>query len=156
MKLASLLLIAICASSELFGFQCFPASQSQAFSHAFAVFRGTVVRVQIMHPGRSEPALVTFKVDRGWKGPVTKTMRVFVPVRPRPEGDTYHFHEGIRYVVYASNNVRQDFENLRDLSGGRPVYGIGDKCVWRVRTDVMQESKRLGKGQRPKQDPPSP
>ena len=86
---------------------------------------------------------------------MTETMRVFLFLRPL-EGDTYHFHEGIKYVVYASNNVRQDVEDLRDLSGGRPVYGIGRLCILRVRTDVKQESKRLGRGQPPKPDPPSP
>jgi len=155
MKIASVLLIAVCASVELFGLQCITASQRQAFRYAFAVFRGTVVRVQVMHPGDSEPMLVTFKVDRGWKGMVTETMRVFLLGRPL-EGDTYHFHEGIRYVVYATNDVFMDFENLRQLSEGCPVYGVGSMCIVRVRTDVEQESKKLGRGYPPKPDPPTP
>jgi hypothetical protein len=155
MKMASVLLIAICASVELFGAQCVEVSQREAFRHVFAVFRGTAVRVRVMHPGGSEPTLVTFKVDRAWKGPVTETMRVLVFGRP-PEGDTYPFHEGIRYVVYATNDVPEDFENLRYLSGGSPVYGVGPMCVWRVRTDVERESKRLGRGQPPKPDPATP
>ena len=155
MKIASVLLIAICASVELLGIQCITVSQRVAFRHVFAVFRGTVVRVQVMHPSDPEPTLVTFKVDRAWKGPVTETMRLFLFARPA-EGDQYHFHEGIRYVVYATKDVFLDFENLRQLSGARPVYGVGSMCILRVRTDVKQESKRLGRGQPPKPDPVAP
>lgn len=152
MRIGTWFLIAICFPANLAATTCIEASQRQAFRHAFAVFRGTVVQVQNMDAGeRSEPMLVTFKVDRGWKGPVAETMRVFVFGSP-PLGDGYHFREGQRYIVYATNDVPQDWDLLRKFRGGSVVYGIGSMCPWRVRADVDEESRKLGKGRPPKPD----
>lgn len=154
MRARSWFLTAICliASHDLAAIECIEVSQRQAFRHVFVVFRGTVVRIQPMPDVSAEPMLVTFRVDRGWKGPVTETMRVFVFGSPAL-GDGYHFHEGERYIVYGTNDVPQDFENLPSLSGGTVVFGIGTGCIWRIRSDVDQESHKLHWGHRPASDP---
>ena len=151
----SALLIAICLPANLRATECIEVSRREAFRHAFAVFRGKAVQIQAMSGADSEPMLVTFRVDRGWKGPVSDTMRVFVFGSPML-GNGYHFHEGQRYIVYATNDVPKNFDNLPGLSGGRVVYGIGTVCIWRVRTDVDEESRRLGKGHPPKPDSSKP
>jgi hypothetical protein len=127
--------------------ECVELSQRKAFRAAFAVFRGTVVQVEPLHPEKAYPALVTFKADRGWKGPVTESMKVLVVGSLLV---SYPFHEGETYIIYAMNDVPQHFENLPNLSRGAVVYGIGSMCLLRVRTDVDEESRRLGRGHPPK------
>ena len=134
---------------------CVEVSQHQAFRRAFAVFRGTAVQVRnLCPPDRSEPELVTFRVDRRWKGPVTETMRVFA-FGSSSYVDRYSFHEGQRYVVYATNEARKwGFSPPADVRGA--VYGISNPCLLRVRTDIDDESRRLGRGHPPKPDPKKP
>ena len=142
------LLVAICLPPNLTGAECIEFSQRKSFRHAFAVFRGTAVQVQDLDSDSSSPMLVTFKVDRGWKGPVTETTRVFLFGRP-PEGDGYDFRVGERYVVYATNTVPQNWGPLVKVRKEAVVYGIGDMCILRVRADVDRESRKLHWGHRP-------
>jgi hypothetical protein len=153
--------------------ECLEVSQRQAFRVAFLVFRGTVIRVQDLageplsdvRTGERQPALsgrdgailVTFAVNRGWKGPVTPRIQVVVVERPTT-GASYRFQYGREYVVYAIDHINQDWAALRRLSGGAVVYGL-DPCTARVRTDVAEESRRLGRGHRvqePGRAPESP
>jgi hypothetical protein len=145
-------LIAIFLQANLVATDCIELSQREAYREASAVFRGTAVQVQVLNQKRSEPTLVTFKVDRGWKGPVVETMRVFAFGR-LDMGTGYPFREGESYVVYVTKiDPLEDSEELRRRTGDAPVYGIGFWCRLRVRTDVEKESRILGKGRAPAAD----
>lgn len=163
MRIGSSLLLTLSVAANLVASDCVQISQREAFRKAFAVFRGTVLKVEplvsreLINPksdkvpvvcaDSSEPMVVTFKVDRGWKGPVTQLMRVFVFGRPSL-GTGYRFGRGERYIVYALNDVPQNWDQLRKVSGAGLVYGIG-ACPLRVRTDVDKEARSLGKGHPP-------
>jgi len=78
MRFCGWLAIGIGVSRGFAVLDCAEISQHQALRRAFVVFRGTVVQVRNLGPGdSSKPELVTFRVDRRWKGPVTETTRVF-------------------------------------------------------------------------------
>ncbi len=134
---------------------CAEVSQRQALRLAFVVFRGTAVQVRNLDPGDiSKPELVTFKVDRRWKGPVTETMRVFA-FGSSSYVDRYNFLEGQRYLVYATNEARKwGFSPPADVRGA--VYGISNPCQLRISTDIDEESRKLGRGHLPKPDAPNP
>ena len=63
--------------------------------------------------------------------------------------DGYKFKEDTEYVVYATNSLNQNREELKRLSNGDLVYDVAD-CPLRVRTDVTAEAGRLGSGRSPK------
>jgi hypothetical protein len=152
MRIWSWVLIAFCLTARLAAVDCVEVSQRDAFRLAFTVFRGTVAQVQNMDPrDPSAPMLVTFKVDRGWKGPVRESMRVFV-FGAVSFVDTHDFRESERYVVYATNDAHK-WGFSPKASIGSPVYAISNPCLLRVRTDVEQESRKLGRGHLPKPDP---
>jgi hypothetical protein len=151
MKVQCFFLIAFFVAGNLAATDCVELSQRRAFREAFLVFRGSVAKVELVVADRSEPMVVTFKVDRGWKGPVKDYIRLFAFGSP-PSGDGYRFVEGNRYVIYATNDVPLTWDALRKLLGGRTVYGIGIPCRLRLRTDVEKESRILGKGRAPAAD----
>lgn len=154
MRFLSSFMIAICLAVDLPAHTCEEPSQRDAFRRAVAVFRGIVVEVQMVNHESYEPMLVTFKVDRAWKGPATETMRVFA-LGSLGGGVGYPFRQGERYVVYTTKlDSLEDSEELRLVSGGGLVYGIGFWCRLRVRTDVDEESRKLGRGRPPLPDSP--
>jgi len=155
MRFCGWLVIGIGVATAFAGVDCVEVSQHQAFRRAFVVFRGTAVQVRnLCRSDRSKPELVTFRVDRRWKGPVTETMRVFA-FGSSSYVDRYNFREGQRYVVYATNEARKwGFSPPADVRGA--VYGISNPCRLRIQTDVDEESRKLGSGRPPKPDPPNP
>jgi hypothetical protein len=82
-------------------------------------------------------------------------MRVFGFASPSL-GTGYKFRQGGRYIVYATNDVPQNWSLLAGFSGRSVVYGIGNPCRFRVRSDVAEESRKLGRGHPPKPDPSEP
>ncbi len=143
-----------------FAADCVTGTQQQALRQAAIVFRGKVVRIQPVgdvplwnpHTEEVEPTpaysegemLVTFQVDRGWKGPVTR--RILVDAIEHPLlGSGYHFRIGVEYIVYAVAGLNQDLPGLRRLRPASLVYAL-PTCSPRVRTDIRDESRRLGPG----------
>jgi hypothetical protein len=147
--------------------ECVEFSRGQAFKWATVVFRGMVTQIEdpvsgdehdpLTHKAALQPAseegprVVTFSVTRAWKGPVTRTMKFYVLNSPQG-GLRCSFRRGTEYVVYGRvvPGARWS-EPVRKLTAGYTVYWIGPQpCVPRVRTDVVEESKALGRGWAPK------
>lgn len=130
--------------------ECIDLKQSQAFRSASVVFRGTVTRIDDAPAGEAAPTLggiqwavvdrpkiVTFSVNRVWKGPAAPTVKVSLVEHPSM-GTVFRFSIGTEYVVYAID------EDARDVVDGLKVYDVG-ACRLRIRTDVESESRILGK-----------
>jgi len=147
------------ASMSCIGSECLEISRREAFRTADVVFRGTVNHIEHLEsvetaasdkdniPLRSvdpaDPQLVSFTVSKAWKGPVTKTMRVFVWGRPSL-GSGYQFRVGVDYVVYAQKENTDKWPSIVKAGRGSPVYGLGI-CPMRIRADANKESQALGK-----------
>lgn len=144
--------------------ECLAAPQKQAFRAAALVFRGRVLRVEDTtpatisnEPGKvalqpsepSGPRVVTLRVSRIWKGPAASTIQLFVLEHP-PLGTGFQFHVGSEYVIYALDQVDQDWAEIRPFSKKSRVYDIGVSCTLRVRSDVANESRLLDKTARRK------
>jgi hypothetical protein len=138
---------------------CVEVTQQLAFRRAVVIFRGKFIGVEDVSfeptenadtaklaTKRSEsgdPRVLTFSVDKVWKGQAAKTIRIFAFGKP-PMGTGYPFRRDIGYVVYALEEVGHSRERIRHLSGGAPVYDLG-LCALRIRTDVERESRLLEK-----------
>jgi len=160
MRLALLLLFLGAAELPVES-ECFELSQHKALLEATVVFRGTVVKiedlteqtenpadkVQVRRSDPSEPRVVTFTADQFWKGPATRLVRIFLLLRP-PEGSGYKFKPGGEYIVYTLGKANE-WGPLVRLSEREPVYDVGT-CILRIRSDVVAESKLLGKVRTPR------
>ena len=148
---------------KLYACECAQAKLGDALKLASVVLRGTVVRIDHLNPiqppqtgddkqkvalvaiprSADDQTLVTFKVTASWKEPVTESVKLFAVARPSM-CDGYQFHLNTEYVVYASKNLNQNWEDLKLFSQGAFVYDIAE-CPLRVRTDVRAEVRRLGR-----------
>ncbi|SRR5579871_77426 len=168
MSSSRLLLVVFSMVSTLAAMECGPEfSQEKAFQSAILVFRGKVVSVDDVDlpppgpmaggkiplqpsPDSTEPKLTTFSVDYVWKGHVTSVIKLFGFVHP-PEGDGYRFRVGRQYVVYCSTEVDPGWAPLDRLRESHSVYDLG-LCPLRIRMDVANEARLLGKGKVPMRD----
>ena len=153
-------LIALGCASGLMAIDCIPLSQREAFRSAYTVYRGTVTDVDgvggivdtssgpvpTIQMKDGSGVVVTFRVRHGWKGPITGVMRLFLFEHPA-QGSGFSFRKNEEYIVYANNEVRQDWDVLRQFTQRGVVYGIGP-CP-RIRTDLGSEEKKLGPGYTP-------
>jgi hypothetical protein len=143
--------------------ECAEGTRQEAFRGAAIVFRGRVERIEdlkVFNPidkengklateKRSGVDVVTFAVDRVWKGPVTSTVRLLTFDSPSVSG-SFPFRLGRQYVVYALDDVDQMAPaDVRRFSAKSHVYSVGMGCVMRVRTDTENESRSLGRGRSP-------
>ncbi len=147
--------------------ECSEIPQRTAYRRAAVVFRGKVVNIQHMNlvevrnpktgkpelqpPSLDDHTLVTFDVDGAWKGPVTPTMRVHATVHALM-CTGYQFEQGREYVVYAVPLLNPNWKPLQQLVQGAPVYDVPN-CPLRVRTDVQQESRLLGRSRKLQREP---
>ena len=115
------LLIVVLPATGVLGMECVRTSQLEAFRSATLVFSGKVVKIDEVGFDRpedtrtgevplhradpSDPYLVTFAVDRVWKGSANKTARVFGFGHPS-QGMGFHFLVGAEYVVYAAQELK--------------------------------------------------
>lgn len=142
---------------------CIAVSQRDAFRHATLVFQGKVLNIEDVGviadkapdektaPLRLDlngPQIVTLVAIRAWKGPVTGVVRIF-GFRHPPQGDSYTFSLGKEYIIYTLGEVGEHWAPLRQISGDLPIYDIG-MCILRIRTDLANESRLLGKSTVPK------
>jgi hypothetical protein len=142
--------------------ECGEGQPQHALKYAAIVFQGKVTEIDHLNPidpPDSKPGdvrqvsiprqindhtVVTFRVTRAWRGPVTREIKVYATARPSM-CDGYKFRDGVEYVVYASTNLYIESEERKRYSQGATVYEISD-CPLRIRTDVTAEAKRLGLG----------
>jgi len=75
----------------------------RAFGNSSAVFAGQVIEID----ESEDDNLITFKVERIWKG--TKAETIVVRTDNHPRGDGYSFKQGEKYLVFADD----DSGNLR-------------------------------------------
>jgi len=142
----------IMSRTIVLGNECIAASPKGAYRAADVVFRGTVIRVEdpaSVDPGGASAGeklalqpisnykIVTLAVIKTWKGPPSSTNLLFVLNNPRL------FIVGTEYVVYALDEVAQDWSVVRRFSQISHVYGIGVGCILRVRMDAASESRIL-------------
>jgi len=146
------------------GFECIEASQKEAFRTAAIVLRRRVLSIEDTtpqavsnEPGKlalqpsdpGGPSVVTVAVSKMWKGPAASTIQLFVLLHP-PFGTGFQFHVGSEYVIYALDEVDQDWVKIRSFSKKSRVYNISMTCRPRVRADVANESRLLDKMKRRK------
>lgn len=99
--IAILFLLALWLTSFVFSESVFACEcrRRNDFRHEFesskAVFAGEVIAVDDSQPG----AVITFKVERMWKG--LRAARIEVRTDNRGKACGYRFRQGERYLVYA-------------------------------------------------------
>ena len=151
--------------------KCVQTSQSEAIREAHAVFRGKVVSIQHLNaipqrdpntgrttflpPQTDDRQIVTFLVELEWKGSIARQVKVLVTARPRM-CDGYQFKEGVRYVVYATEKTRTDWDDALERMNSRLDLKVSPPtsmatveipdCPLRIRSDLDAESKLLGRG----------
>jgi hypothetical protein len=125
---------------------CVTQPQSRARSQAFVIFEGVVTGIEHVDPPKaaSDRTLVTFSVSRKWKGAVGKEVKVHAAQRALL-CDSYTFETGQRYIVYAVRIDKESGWNDK-YPAGTKIISVGD-CILRIRKDIAEESKRLGKSQ---------
>jgi hypothetical protein len=152
--------VAVLATTRASGLDCVALPQGEAFQSAYTVFRGTVTNVEsvggtidtnsgpipTVHMDAGSGVVATFQVRRGWKGPVAPVMRLFLFEHPQ-QGAGYSLSRNGEYIVYANDEVRQDWDVLRPFTQKGAVYRVGP-CP-RIRTDLGTEEKKLGPGHEP-------
>ena len=123
---------------------CVTQPQSRARAQAYAIFEGVVTGVQHVDPPKSasDRTLVSFSVSRKWKGPVGKEVKVHAAERALL-CDSYTFETGQRYIVYAIRIDKESGWNDK-YPAGTKIISVGD-CILRIRKDIAEEAKRLGK-----------
>ena len=152
------------SSPTLYACECAEPKFGDSLKYAAVVFRGTVVRIDHLNPIQPPDAandkqdavalvaiprnvddqtLITFKVTAAWKGSVTETLKVFAVARPSM-CDGYRFRPNVEYVVYASKNLNQNWEELQSYKQGAFIYDVAE-CPLRIRTDIAAEGRRLGR-----------
>jgi hypothetical protein len=141
---ATVVLSLLGCPTPVVGSDCISMSQRDSFSKSVLVFEGRARRVVPVVEGQVD--LVIFDVDQVWKGPVEKAVTLAASRRPAM-GNGYTFQEGQQYVVYAIDTVNQDWAELKPLASGAFVYGLNG-CTPRVRTDVTEEARLLGRRSR--------
>jgi hypothetical protein len=151
------LYIASVGAPILLASDCVAASQQQAYQAAVVVFRGSVVKIEdtaaTVDPVDRDTGklalqpvsgfkIVTVAVSRVWKGPSTSTIQLFVLEHPSM-GTGFQFRVGSEYVIYALDDVEQNWSEIRRFSQQSRVYGIAVGCTLRVRVDVDAEARSL-------------
>jgi hypothetical protein len=124
------------------GFDCvLSLPQKDSHANAFLVFQGRAVEIKAVVEDKVD--LVTFEVSRIWKGPASKSINVVAITHPAM-GDGYTFTTGTEYIVYATKQLNHGWPELDQVAEGARVYGLNN-CVPRVRMDIAQENKILGR-----------
>jgi hypothetical protein len=152
---SGILAVSVCvfllSHTDSYGSECGTAPAGAAIRAADVVIRGTVTKVEDPASTEQESApsekialqsfssykIVTVRVTKVWKGPQRKLFRLFVLGNPRL------FSVGTEYVIYALDEVVQDWSVVHRFATQGRVYGIGTDCTLRVRTDVLSESRIL-------------
>jgi hypothetical protein len=127
--------------------ECVQVGLKTAALYADVVFSGTVMSVS-KNPASAGPGeIITFDVDRGWKGSVPKrfVLRSFTRT-PEP----FRFDVGTKYVVLAHKQTMDERELFGVPTSSPDTYGVaqcGDGT--RVFAAAQNELNELGSGRPP-------
>lgn len=88
------------APSAVHACSCAVMDVTGARRAAAMVFEGTIVRID--QPPNSGTARATFRVERVWKGTVSREVTLNVPAQPSMCPP--HFEQGHTYIVYAASS----------------------------------------------------
>jgi len=127
--------------------ECVRFEERFAVRYADAVFSGTVTNRE---SNAAYDPVVTFDVDRVWKGRVTKrfTIRNFDDVT----AEGFQFDVGTKYLVFAHKPKEEDRHILRLSPSEQDTLGVG-QCgsgTRRLSDVTASELKKLGSGRTPR------
>ena len=111
----------------------------QAFQLASLVFQGKVIAIEDPHaPGLTQ--VLTFDVDKVWKGAVTERQTIYQAVSVESRIFTYGDH----LVVFAHELSRESRLRVGLQSAGPPAFGhMSFNCVTDMPVDVDSELPRM-------------
>jgi len=120
---------------------CIIESTNEALENSVAIFSGTVTKITESHPtwpitSSADPVTVEFQVDRVWKGPSEKTIKVKTPSSGASCG--YGFEMGKTYLVYS-----------HDIQEEPPVQRVSLCSRTAPISDASEDLDELGIGKMP-------
>ena len=134
-KLIASLALALLAPGLAFA-ECSSIPLRDSVRPAAVAFSGTVTEVATSTASEWRPTIVTFEVERVWKGSVTRRFAVYSFTRT-PEG--LNFVAGKKYVVFAHDPTTQEREDLQ-LTVTTQTFVVG-QCG-----DESEEIANIGAG----------
>lgn len=115
--------------------------------HAAVVFSGTVIEVASNTASEWGGQIITFDVDRVWKGSPTKQFVMYSFTRtPEP----FQFKVGTKYVVLGHTQTTEERQQFGLAASEPPTFGVG-QCGDGTRTyeSAKAELADLGRGRAP-------
>jgi hypothetical protein len=108
----------------MLGCDCDYPAVAVAFQHADLVFAGKAAKVQDLGKNidSSHRVVVTFQVDRSWKGAVHKVMVMHTRINTA-DCDGFVFTEGKQYIVYGYRRENWNFKDI--VPKASKVLGTG-------------------------------
>jgi hypothetical protein len=117
--------------------------------HASVVFSGTVVRISANTASAWGGQIITFDVDRVWKGAPTKQSVIYSFTRTP---DRFEFTVGEEYVVFAHIQTTEERTEFGMIASEKPTFGVGQCGDGTIRYKLVEVGiADLGPGR-----PPSP
>jgi hypothetical protein len=91
-------------------------------AHAAVVFSGTVMMVTVNAASESGGQIITFDIDRVWKGSATKHLVIYSFTRtPEP----FDFTVGTKYVILAHTQTAEERAVFGVPASEPPTFGVG-------------------------------
>ena len=115
--------------------------------HAAVVFSGTVIKAAANTASEWGGQIITFDVDRVWKGSATKHFVIYSFTRtPEP----FQFTVGTKYVVLAHTQTTEERAQFGLAASEPATFGVG-QCGEGTRTyeNAKAEIAELGPGRAP-------
>jgi hypothetical protein len=110
----------------------------QAFEQSSLIFQGKVVEIEDPHaPGLTQ--VLTFDVDKVWKGAVTEQQVIYHAVSV----ESRIFSVGDRLVVFAHELSRESRLRVGLQQAGPPAFGHSFDCVTDMTVDLGPELPRM-------------
>jgi hypothetical protein len=129
--------------------ECVLVSLGDIAEHTAVVFSGTVTDVTVNAASAWPSEIVTFDVDRVWKGVSTRQVVIYSFTR---SVEPFHFTIGTRYVTLAHIQTAEERNLFGLAASGPPTFGMG-QCGDGTReyTIFAAEVAELGPGREPGQ-----
>jgi hypothetical protein len=120
--------------------ECINATVStrQVFEQSSLIFQGKVIEIEDPHaPGLTQ--VLTFDVDKVWKGAVTERQVIYHAVSV----ESRVFSVGDRLVVFAHELSRESRLRVGLQQAGPPAFGYSFDCVTDMTVDLGSELPRM-------------